>query len=146
MDPDGPQRSCFEILAPSHKVENQRYDGIIEKPIDGKIASLRVPLRAAEGHALRVAAVLVDAIGAKGGHLIFASVLDNQNDSELRAHEHRPGKQRLHLLRAGRCGDVEIMGSLAHQGIANATARVERLMAGSTKTADDPQGRRFHNL
>ena len=82
-------------------------------------------------------AVKVSAVGAEGRDLILRAVLDHENNSELHSDWNGAREERLHLLGAGGRRDVEIMGRLAHQGVANAAPGKERLVAGVSQTADD---------
>ena len=66
-------------------------------------------------------------IAAEGGDLDLSASLSHQNDSEMRSHLLRVGKQSDHFLRPSVGRDVEILGWTPQQQIAHATADKIRL-------------------
>jgi hypothetical protein len=58
--------------------------------------------------------VEVFAVGAEGRDLILPTVLDHEDNTELHADRNGAREKRLHLLRARRRCDIEVMRHLAH--------------------------------
>ena len=136
--------SGLQVLAAANKIENLVRDRIEHHPIDGEIAALHIFARIlAEAHLVRMTAVGVAHIGAKGRDLDGAPWLGscreglarpravagrspcssrNQHDPKLLAHRKRLRKDLHHLLRSSVGSDV-IVGRLAtKQQIAHASA------------------------
>ncbi len=107
--------------------------------VDGEVAALHILFRAVgESHRVRVPAVGIGAIAAKGGDfghnlLVPGGLATDQDDAEMRAHGKGLVEQGEHLIRRRAGGDVEVLRLAAQQQVAHTTAHEVGLMTGGAQ-------------
>ena len=80
---DGADDFRAQILFAADPVVEFFRERIVEKPVDGEIAALRVGLGIAENDFLRTPAILIIRLGAKGGDLELMFAFDDNHHAEF---------------------------------------------------------------
>ena len=148
---DGTYQSGTQVLHSTHQIEHCVVDpvgpgkdfGVQHHAIDGEIAALYIFFRAdGEAHRIRVPAVAIGAVAAKGsdfGHQLLAPMAStaDQNDAEMGAYGKGLFEHGEHLVRERAGGDVEVLWFAAQQQVSYATANEIGLVAGGAEPGDN---------
>src|SRR5205085_6702238 len=112
---------CFFFF--SSRRRHTRFDCDWSSDVCSSDLPRRVFLRAGEMHFHRTSAIEISAIGTKGRDLELESIFQHHDHPEMRANCIGARKQFLHEFRPRVRSNVDVLGHLAAQQIAHATAR-----------------------
>ena len=140
---DGAQEAGAEVVETADVVDDLLGDGVVEEGVDGEVAALGVVLGGGVGDGGGVAAILVAAVGAEGGHIVGDAVQDHEHHAEGLAHANAlGGEEGGDLLGGGGGGDVDVFDGRAAEGIAHAATGEVGREAVRAQGADDYHGTR----
>ena len=117
-----PHESGAEVLAAADEINHGVVSRIEEHAVNREIAAARVFFRRREVHFCRVPAVEINAVGPESRDLELQVIFQNDDDAEMRANRVGAAEDFLHFLRARVGRDIDILGRLAANQIAHATA------------------------
>ena len=140
---NGANDSGREIAPAADEVDEAIGHRVVEHPVDGEIAAGRVLFGGGKRDHLRPAPVEVFVVRAERGHLEGAALFHDQNHAKVRADRLRVGKQRLHLGRFGRGGEVKIVRRAPEQFVPHATPGKIRRVSGGLQAAGNVRGGGF---
>jgi hypothetical protein len=148
---DGTDEAALEVVAAGSEVEHAVGQRIVEESVNGEIPARDVlPRVGFKTYGLRMAAVPIGVVGAKGGYFDMPAGFLDKDDAEVGADEIGVGEQLLKPRRRGVGGDVEIQGSDSEQQVADTAADEKRLMIVLTESADhserESRGRRVRQF
>src|SRR5579862_4263692 len=138
---DGANDSGAQILLAADEIEDFIREGVEHQAVDGEVAALYVFFgRASVLDAIGMAAVGVANVRAESCYLDLRGAVDDDDDSELRAHREAVGKKLLHAIGRGVGGDVVVDRLAPEQNIAHAAAGEIGLMAAIAQDVADVVG------
>ncbi len=116
-------------------------DGVEQHAVDGEVAAEDVFAGVGgEADGVGAAAVAVGSVVAEGGDLGGDACIADEDDAEVRADGEGLWEELLHDVRGGAGGYVEVLGLVAEQEIADASAGEVGLMARGAQGKDDVAG------
>lgn len=106
--------------------------GFFEEAIDGEVTALDVTAGSIlEVDVVRVSAIRIGALAAKGGHLDVSAIgigVGNQNNAKVLPNQTAIGKGRKNERRPRTGCDIKVLGGNAQQAITHAAAHQEGRM------------------
>src|SRR5262245_2207332 len=127
-----PNDAAFQIFLAPDEIDNAFVQRVIEQAVDREISPLSIMLRIRKRDGVRVPAVAVGRVLAKRNHIELPRAVRPQHRDHAKR---RPDRQRPPLaknlpnpVRRGIRCHVIVLGRLAHELIAHAAPRPQRLM------------------
>src|SRR5580693_2599383 len=138
---DGANDSGAQIFLATYEIEDFIRERVKHQAVDGEVAAFYIFFwRAGVFDAIGMAAVGVANVRAESCYLDLRGAVDDDDDSELRAHREAVGKKLLHAIGRGVGGDVVVDRLAPEQNIAHAAAGEIGLMAAIAQDLADVVG------